>query len=373
MVDVCRYPRGPWHSGMQLAEALRGRGVACRFVMLDSPAADRTARAFGRSVVTTVVGAGTGVRRDLALAAAVRREIRAGVHVVHANTLSASRAAALGAGWRTPLVVHLRNSAASPAERRMTRMLSTRPRTGFIAVSGLARRVVIAPDDRVWTIPNPIKPPEHSAAPLQRAELSVGVVTSQNPIKGFDRLVEIATVARDLPVRFEVFGVTPDALRDRDSHAGRCYHAVVRRGLLSSMSFHGASASLHGNYAQFDVCLVVSRRESFGRVAAEAMRAGVPLVIPAIPGLLETTHGGTVCWTYDPDEPSDAAAKLAWIVNHRDQARDRAVAAERFSRRYDPDAIAARVRSVYASLAYVPRGRRGTPAQSSLEHTEQRA
>lgn len=373
MIDVCRYPRGPWHSGMQLAEALRGKGVACRFVMLDSPAADRTAHLFGRTVVTKVVDAGTGVRRDLALAAAVRREVRAGVHVVHANTLSASRAAVLGAGWRTSLVVHLRNSAASPAERRLIRMLSTRPRTGFIAVSGLARRVVIAPSDRLWTIPNPVRPPKHNDAPLRHAELSVGVVTSQNPIKGFDRLVEIATVARDLPVRFEVFGLTAGALADCDSHAGRCYHEVVRRGLLRSMSFNGASVSLHGNYAQFDVCLVVSRRESFGRVAAEAMRAGVPLVIPAIPGLLETTHGGTVCWTYDPDDPSDAAAKLAWIVDHRDQARHRAVAAERFSRRYDPDAIAARVRSVYASLAYVPRGRRGTPAQSSLEHTEQRA
>jgi glycosyltransferase involved in cell wall biosynthesis len=336
---------------MELVSGLRDRGIAVYFVMVDDEAAAATIERFPDARVDLVENVGHGLRRDLAIARAVRARIRSGVGVVHANTTSASRATALAVtGTRARLIVHLRNSASSVGERALIALLSRRSRTSFIAVSELARGIAGAPPERVTVIPNPVLPPLARAVIEDRSPKVIGVVTSGNPVKGFDRLVEIAEACRDLLVRFEVFGVDVDVFRDPGSFAGRWWAEAERRGVLARMTFNAPTPTMRSSYADLDAVLVVSRRESFGRVAVEAMRSGVPLVIPDIAGLLETTRGGADCWVYDTRRPAAAGEVIRVMLAQPAEVALRAQRAQARARRFDPGIVAAKVDALYADM-----------------------
>lgn len=89
--------------------------------------------------------------------------------------------------------------------------------------------------------------------------------------------------------------------------------STSRFGLDARVLFHGVVPSMSERFVDLDVFLVTSRRESFSRVCAEALRSGVPLVAPDIPGLIDTVGGGRFAHMY-PVENSEAAASAVQFV-----------------------------------------------------------
>jgi glycosyltransferase involved in cell wall biosynthesis len=59
---------------------------------------------------------------------------------------------------------------------------------------------------------------------------------------------------------------------------------------------------------EFDLVVVPSRVEGFGRVAAEALRAGVPVLATRIGGLVEVLDGHPDPWL--PDSTADWAGRI---------------------------------------------------------------
>jgi glycosyltransferase involved in cell wall biosynthesis len=102
-----------------------------------------------------------------------------------------------------------------------------------------------------------------------------------------------------------------------------------------------------------EVVVLVSRFESFGIVAAEAMMAGRPVVAPRIPGLDEVVESGRTGTLVDPDRlPVDFPAAVNHLLERAEIRRDmgragRQVAMDRFERR----PVAERIARLYQQTA----------------------
>jgi glycosyltransferase involved in cell wall biosynthesis len=283
--------------------------------------------------------------------------ISRGRTIVHANSTSAIRPALLAtAGSKVPLVVHLRNSALSLGERALLRAAFSRRARNFhaIAVSQSAAALVgKKPGRKLSVLPEPVN------APMQRGDrpwsfpIRVGVVVSGSETKGFDNVVRVAHATTDLPFSFHVFGM--DRPASDSSFNSRWFREAERIGVSSRLLFHGRPPSLHTEYQTLDLVLIVSRRESFGRVAVEAMRAGVPVIAPDIDGLRETVGQGVYAEMYaHTDDGNGAAVALRKVAGDVGTALRRAREALVWAARFDPSRAADSVIAVYERLLRSP-------------------
>lgn len=339
---------GSWHSAVALAESLLERGVRLQVTMPSGSAATFASERLPDAEVIAIPVGHHGLRRDIRLAWRVRRAVQGQPTVVHANTVSAARASFFAVLFtRNPMIVHLRNSAMSFGERLLVKMIQLRKSPcSVIAVSRAASRLL--PGDRdIRVICNPVRPP----APRPRSPMStpvrVAVVANGRRVKGFDRLVDIALSIRDIDIEYQIFGIADPNM---NKFVAEHYRRAEVLGVADRLNFCGRLPSLSAIYKTIDVVLVVSRRESFGRVAAEAMLAGVPTVIPDIPGLLETTGGEPYVWVFRSGDPTDAANALRRIIDKPEEAFDRAIRARRVAKRFEPTRVAREVESIYAEL-----------------------
>lgn len=345
-------PFGPLRSYLGLVAPLMRLGVEFDFVVpdhsleiLDTVAPTANIR---------VVPPRHSARRDMAVAVGVRRSMRAGSEVVHANTTSAARGAALGvAGSAARLVVHLRNSKLSRRERVMLAALSHLiGDIRFLAVSEIARHEAgPAVSARSIILKDPVSPvplrPQLPPGPVAR----IGVVVNQQPTKGFDVFAETAVRLRGHSLHWEVFGsagIEPPA----NDFVARSRDLLIRAGLERSVTYHGIVADLVERYATLDAVLVTSRRESFSLVCAETMLAGTPLVAPRIPGLLETIGGGRLAATYAVADAASAADALVGVLSRYPESLHRADEARAWALgQFDPDHVAQGLMGVYRGWA----------------------
>jgi len=94
-----------------------------------------------------------------------------------------------------------------------------------------------------------------------------------------------------------------------------------------------------------------NRLEGFGLAVAEAMAAGLPVVIADMPGVREVIDPGTEGLLVEPLIPADIAAKVRELLD--DPARRRrmgAAARKRAEERFGVDVVAERLLSLYRSL-----------------------
>jgi len=109
-------------------------------------------------------------------------------------------------------------------------------------------------------------------------------------------------------------------------------------------------------YRAADVCVVPSRSESFGLVAAEASACGTPVVATAVGGLTTLVDDGVSGILMPDREPANWAVVLDDLLDHPLRLVAMSVAAAERGRRYTWSTTAARLRRVYTdlSLARVP-------------------
>lgn len=202
-----------------------------------------------------------------------------------------------------------------------------------ILATGVAR-----PDD-MHIVPNPIDPAVALAdrvpsdGPVRLAFLGGGSVR-----KGFDLMPGMLTALADRDVRLYTAGAPP---KSGDAN----WAAVLEHG--SRVHQLGALSDVREIYRVSDIVLMPSRQESFGRVAAEAMMNGLPLVafdIPALREVIGAGEGGVLVPLDDADRFTEAVRQL---VDDRDLRTKLGTIGRERAKAYLPSSVSADLRGLY--------------------------
>jgi glycosyltransferase involved in cell wall biosynthesis len=208
--------------------------------------------------------------------------MRGNLAAIHANGLSEFNLVVLPAlVARCRIVVWVHEWQVSGWSRRLTPLLRLLAYNAlFAVVSEQSRQMLVdarlARPSRISVVPNPIDPDDVCAqsTPSSPDGLRVSFVGTPARYKGFDLLPSLVRATADLKVAWTVFAGPESAMS-----------AVFDelRGL--GVNLPGKVLDVKEIYGACDAVVVPSREESFGRVAAEAMANGIPVVASDLPQL----------------------------------------------------------------------------------------
>jgi glycosyltransferase involved in cell wall biosynthesis len=324
-------PTGVGGSTRSLATVLSGLGGRVRRVLVGPPIGRFVAMVEaqgGAEEVLPLVSARRTLRplhraRTAARLAVWVRRHRHEVAAIHANglkELSLSLPAALIG--RVRLVVWVHNFLLPPSVLAfgwLWRRLVPRCDVRWAAVSPLARDLVVdaglTTAGAVTIVPNPIDPVDVVAPAGARAAAAAGApataayLGAPRAYKGFPDLPAIVEAAPPGgPVRWLLFSHPTDddlaATWDR-------LRALEAEGRLA---VRGKITEVREAYAECDIVVCPSVRDSFCRVAAEAMLNGLPVVasdLPPIRDLLGDDEAGLLVPPRAPAEVAKAVLRLA--------------------------------------------------------------
>ena len=204
---------------------------------------------------------------------------------IHANGLAERNLVTLAAiATRVPVVVWMHEWSVSPWARRMAPLLRVLvPRTRFAAVSVHTRDILVdarmAPQNDIAIVPNPIDPadvlaPESIAPPRLTTVAYLGTPAKY---KGFHLLPDIIRSLASDPVRWTIYSGPRTMLPKVWAELEAIEDIYIE--------FPGKIGDVRQAYASCDVVVCPSLQESFGRVVAEAMCNGLPVVASDIPPL----------------------------------------------------------------------------------------
>ncbi len=202
------------------------------------------------------------------------------------------------------------------------------------------------------------RPPAPAERDRQRTRLGIGTgefaVGSVGVIR--DKKNQLELLERTLPAlrgavpgaRLHFFG---DYAPEADGYARRFADAITRHGLGAAVVMHGHQAGMAANYQALDALVIGSRNEGLARCMIEGMATGVPVVsfdVCSAAEMLTATGAGIVVPQGDHAGLAGALAELARNPERRAAmgGRGRAAAGQRF----DPPAVAARYRQLYAEV-----------------------
>lgn len=172
------------------------------------------------------------------------------------------------------------------------------------------------------------------------------------PLKGLDVAVAALGAMEDQSVTLVVVG-GPSGVGG-EAEFRRVKEMVSELGLERRVRFVDPQPHhlLSTYYRAADLCVVPSRSESFGLVAAEAMACGTPVVAAAVGGLTTLIDHGTTGLLLADRDPVSWAAALDDLVGHPLRRAEMAAAAAEQGRRYTWSTTAARLRRVYSDLSH---------------------
>ena len=243
-------------------------------------------------------------------------------HMTFSNTITLL--ALLGTGRRPFVVEHSLLSRALPdqAGGRVSAALLRRlhPVAAAVVVPSDAlvqdvTAVLGVPAGRVRRIYNPVPhrdPGDPSAAPPHewladgRTFTTFVCVGAFRPAKGQSVLVDAVGLMRsrgDVATRVIFLGEGPGT--------GAVLRRVGEGGVADAVHLAGYQERPPDWVARADALVMPSRWETFGLVAVEAARCGVPVVATDVPGLREVVPAHVPGWLVPPDDPASLAALLA--------------------------------------------------------------
>jgi phosphatidyl-myo-inositol alpha-mannosyltransferase len=293
------------------------------------------------------------VRAAVVLARYVRRH-RTRLVALHANGQTELNLAALAVlVARVPVVMWAHTSVASPTAgllkwfwRRAGR------RVRWLAVSETARDTLadtlgLAATD-VTVVTNPIDPADVVGDRRPHEGVRVAYLGLAALHKGFDLLAPIARAVGREDVGLDLYvappvPTTPVPLRGP-------WEELDEASRELDVTLPGRTTDVGRVYAASDIVLCPSRSESFGRIAAEAMMNGLPVVASDIPAYRELV-GETGAGLLFP--VGDVAAAAAAIRRLADDPRLRREMGERgraHVQRYRPESLVAQLEAAYRSV-----------------------
>jgi glycosyltransferase involved in cell wall biosynthesis len=264
-----------------------------------------------------------------------RYAVETGAELIHTNTLLTPEGGLVARRLGLPHVWHLRELVGPGKTVRFTlagpalgRFLSAHC-TKLIANSHTAAATVrdCLPPGLLEVVPNGIDLSgfmfrDHKD---DSAELIVGMVgnlTSHS--KKHDLFVEAAAhVDPTLPIRWRIYGHDPS----HGGHAGidpyvdRLHAQIQRKGLCARFDLPGFVPDPRKIMAEIDLLVHPSDKESFGRVAVEAMAAGLPVVGTRGGGIAEIVVPEQTGLLAKPDDPIELAAAIERLARDAELRR----------------------------------------------------
>jgi len=154
---------------------------------------------------------------------------------------------------------------------------------------------------------------------IGEGDLAAGIVGKLYPGKGQREAIMAAALLKSSFPRLKwlVVGEARDARYHR-----RLKNLVKDGGLDDRVIFTGYRPDLAHVLKIMDVLVVASVVESFGRVALEAMAAGVPVLAVRAGGLPEIVRHGQNGFLLDSPDPRVIALGLEYIFRHPDKAKE---------------------------------------------------
>lgn len=183
----------------------------------------------------------------------------------------------------------------------------------------------------------------------------VGTVGRLHPRKDLETFLRgAADVARRVPDTHFVIVGTAEVDIERE-YEGRLHALVKELAIERHVTFAGARRDMPAVLAALDVFVLTSRHEGFGRVVAEAMAAGRPMVVSdegAPPELVEAERYGLVA---RPGDPSDFARQIERLLVDLGLAAATGMRASDRAKLFEARGTAMRVKERYGQLLGGPR------------------
>ena len=231
------------------------------------------------------------------------------ISVVHANGLTeAVVALPFSIATRIPVVVWIHNWEAPRPFRLLEPLVRLAGRRWvWLAVSELAAELV--PWAQPQIVGNPVSksvvPSERRASEEFRVVYLAG---SDRFSKGFDLIPEIVAGSSCTSVRWVLYTSPPHSAKN-----AACEQAWDRLlgELADRVEIRGRTDDVAGAFAEADVVLAPSRQESFNRVIAESITAGIPFVASDIAPhrALADSSGAGLLFDLEPTRGSRCAGR----------------------------------------------------------------
>jgi glycosyltransferase involved in cell wall biosynthesis len=164
--------------------------------------------------------------------------------------------------------------------------------------------------------------------------------------KGIDIAVEAVTALTNqgMDIRYDIHG----------ADAGEQTHLqtmIAQSSARERIVLHGKLLASERNraFAQADLCVIPSRRESFGLVALEAMAAGLPVVATDVEGLPEVVEGCAIL--AKPNDPQSLQTAIRSALEPR-RRKEMIAQGRARARTFLWDDIVTRYESFFRSLAH---------------------
>jgi glycosyltransferase involved in cell wall biosynthesis len=301
--------------------------------------------------------------------AAVRRiALRVGAEVIHTNMEVLLEGGLAARTLGLPHVLHYRGNTLDQPKRVFDALTAVWTATAdHVYCISRATAAVFERRGRgakVEALYNPIDVRAFSGAARDeavRAQLGggpnrrlIGTVGRLHPRKDLETFLRAAAVvaAKAEDIHFAVVGVAEAPVET--IYQERLRELVRELGLESRVTFAGARRDIPAVMAALDVFALTSRHEGFGRVVAEAMAAGRPVVVSDDGAPPELVQNGRYGLCARPGDAADFAQKMQQLMADPGAAAALGARARAEAARFDARAIADRVRARYETLLTHP-------------------
>ncbi|MGH2792385.1 MAG: glycosyltransferase family 4 protein [Actinomycetota bacterium] len=278
------------------------------------------------------------------------RSHRGAISAMHANgPEELNLVAPVARLYGVPVVVWSHARDVSPSMRRLRPLLRLLLRgvdVRWASVSGHARDVLVEAGlclpDAVEIIPNPIDPEDVvGATTTGRDDVVIGYLGSDAPYKGFLLLPDVIEALGYEGVRWLIFS---------NERASRGNDAWTRLRALPAerATVVGKVADVGGAYAQCDIVFLPSLEESFGRVAAEAMLNGVPVVASDLAPVREVLGRDEAGLFFPPGDVIAASRRLRELIDDPSLRVAMGEAGRRRARQFEPRSVVRALTRLYS-------------------------
>lgn len=297
-------------------------------------------------------------KRLLALAGLIRAFLKTKPDLIHLNQAGAARYAAMLHRWfRCPVAVHCRLFEDVPLA---VQRFGNSPKVHYIAISDCvakALREQKVPHPRIHQITDPILIPECPAKPWGRTSnqlenVRIGFVGRLSKDKGIELFLRsMDVVLKVVPTAKAIIAGAPPNTPEGTRYGDYLRNLANEQGIAEQCEFLGFRKDIESVMRQFDLLVVPSEMEPWGRVTAEAMALGIPVVATASGGSLEIVQNGISGYLTQPGSAQELAQAVLKLINDPDHARQMGRAGRLWVQTHcDPDLHASAVEKVYDRL-----------------------